>query len=95
MSGLCFHQIEPSLDAFDTLVKPIYAPMNAGEILFDVGHPHLYVLRIADKTIKALFHTRQARWDLLQHRHDEVGDFAHAYQHICSCVVPQAATEMR
>jgi hypothetical protein len=32
--------------------------------------------------------------DLLQHRQDEVSDFAHAAQYTCSCDVPQPATEL-
>jgi hypothetical protein len=95
MSDLRFHQIEPPLNAFDTLIETVHPPMNASKTFFDVGHPDLYVLSIAGKTINALFHPRQARLDLLQHRHNEVGDFAHVHQHICSCVVPQVATEMR
>lgn len=91
MSGLSFHQVEPTLDALYALVEPIHTAMNARNAFFDMSGPNLKILDVVNKAIDALFHTRQARLDLLQHRHDEVGDFTHGRQHTCSCVVPQGA----
>jgi hypothetical protein len=95
MKELGFHQIEPPLDALHSLVKSVHAPMYSGDSFFDMRGADFQVLHIIDKAIHPLFHSRQARLDLLQHRDDDVGDFTHSLKCICSCDVPQDATEFR
>ena len=92
MSGLDFNQVEAALDTFDPLVKPIHATVYSRHAFFDMRHPDLQVLYVVNKPIDTLFHSPQARLDLLQHRHDEVGDFAHVHQCTCSGHVPQVRT---
>lgn len=91
MKRLSFHQIKPAFDTFDPLIEPIHAPMNARNTFFDMRGADLEVLNVVNKAVDALFHSRQSRLDLLQHRHDDVGDFTHANKHIRSRVVPQGA----
>ena len=90
LGALGFHQIEATFDPLHAFVEPVHAPMYSGHAFLDMREPDLDVLDVAYKSIDALFHPREARLDLLQHRHDKVGDFAHPGECICSNDVPQA-----
>jgi hypothetical protein len=94
MSRLDFDQIQPPLNPLYTLIESVHAAMNPRHAFLDMGHSNFEILTVVNKAINTLLHPRQARLDLLQHRHDEVGDFAHVRQHICSCDVPQDAMEL-
>ena len=74
-----FHEVEPPLDAFDTGIQAVDAPVDAGHALLDMRHPHLQVLQIISDAVQAFFNPRQARLDLLQDRYDDVGDLGHVH----------------
>lgn len=92
-NALSLNQIETAFDTLNPLFDAVEPAVNASQTFFDVGGSHLEILHVANKQIDPLFHPRKPRLDLLEHWNDEVSDFAHACQHICSRVVPQVALE--
>lgn len=90
MKGLSLHQVEAPFDTLHAFVETVHTPMYSRHTFLNMGQPNLDVLHVAHKAINALFHPRQTRLDLLQHRHDKVSDFAHLGECICSNDVPQA-----
>ncbi len=92
-SALNLNKIETALDPLNPLFNAVEPAVNASQAFFDVGGSHFEILHVANEQIDPLFHSRKPRLDLLEHWNDEVSDFAHAVQHICSRVVPQVALE--
>lgn len=92
---LGFYQVQPALDSLNSLLKAIEAPIHARHSFFDVGDSHLQILHVPDEQIDALFNTRQARLNLLQHRHHEVGDLAHSSNLYVLAMFLQGAREFR
>ena len=89
---LSIHQIKPALDSFNALIHAIQPPIDARQPFLNVSHPDLHIPHVVNQAINALLHARQARLDLLQRGHNEVSDFAHTHNLICSSDVPQART---
>lgn len=77
MKALGFHQIKAPLDSLDAQIEAIHAPIELRHVFLEACHPHFNELDVVLNPVEPLFHSRQARLDLLQHWDDDIGDLAH------------------
>lgn len=72
-----FDEIETLLNSFNSRIKPVHAAIYARESFFKMRDAHLQILDFIDHAINFLFHSRQARLDLLEYRKNDVRSFGH------------------